>query len=176
MPARLAASEPSRFIEQHAMLFDPGLPILDAPCGFGRNSLFLAKQGYEVVAADIDRERLGFVVSQAPYRGITGNTLKCIACDLNDEGLPFANASFGTLVVVHFIPKCWKNYIKLLTRDGYLLFETMGGHGGNYLELPRMGEMRAFLDGKFKVSLYRERLVGPSEANAATVRFVARKL
>jgi predicted RNA methylase len=35
-----------------------GAPILDAPCGFGRNALALAVRGYDVVGVDRDIWRL----------------------------------------------------------------------------------------------------------------------
>jgi predicted RNA methylase len=38
-----------------------GAPILDAPCGFGRNALALAARGYDVVAVDRDIDRLRFI-------------------------------------------------------------------------------------------------------------------
>jgi hypothetical protein len=90
--------------------------------------------------------------------------------------LPFADASFGTLVIVHFIPEQWSVYFALLRSGGYLLFETMGGQGGNYLQLPIAGQMRALLDPRFRMSFYRERPVGPREAKAVAVRLVAHKI
>lgn len=171
---RLASGEPSRFIQQHAALLDASLPVLDAPCGFGRNGLFLAKQGYQVVGADIDHRRIQVATSRAnsePHK----NNLRFVICDLDDERSPFAQASLGALLIVHFIPRQWSS-LSLLTAGGYLLFETMGGQGENYLQLPRVGQMRALLEPGFAVSHYDERPVGPAEANAAAVRLVARKL
>jgi SAM-dependent methyltransferase len=172
----LASTGPSRFIEQHASLIDARLPVLDAPCGLGRNSLFLAERGYQVIGVDIDHERIRFVASRARSEPRFEKNLRLAACDLNAESLPFAEASFGTLLIVHFIPERCRNYLALLRSGGYLLFETMGGQGANYLQLPRVGQMRALLEPAFTMSLYRERPVGPPEVNAVTVRLIARRI
>jgi SAM-dependent methyltransferase len=151
--------------------------VLDAPCGFGRNSLFLAEPGYKVIGADTDRERIRFVASRARNDPrLVKKNLSLAVCDLQAQSLPFADASYGTLLIVHFIPEQWSNYLALLRTGGYLLFETMGGQGGNYLQLPRVGHMRALLGLGFRMSFYRERPVGPPEAHAVTVRLVARKI
>jgi len=173
---RLASTEPSRFVEQQVSLLDTGLPVLDAPCGLGRNSLFLAERGYQVIGMDIDRERVNFVASEARNAAQLKKNLSLAVCDLNAERLPLAEASFGTLLIVHFIPEQWSNYLAVLSTGGYLLFESMGGQGGNYLHLPRVGQIRALLEPGFNVSLYRERPVGPHAANAVAVRLVARKI
>jgi hypothetical protein len=65
--------------------------------------------------------------------------------------------------------------LSVLSYGGYLLFETMGGQGGNYLQLPRAGQMRTLLEPGFKMLFYREKRVGPPEANAVSVRLLARK-
>jgi tellurite methyltransferase len=36
----------------------PGMRVLDAGCGFGRNLVYLLKEGYEVFGADSDREAI----------------------------------------------------------------------------------------------------------------------
>jgi SAM-dependent methyltransferase len=174
--ARLASSEPSRFLYQHAPILDASLPVLDAPCGFGRNSLFLAQQGYGVVGADLDRERVGFLRRRAEDDPSVGKNLNLVISDLNGESLPFQNGIFGTLIIIHFVPRHWRSYLALLRTRGVLLFETMGGQGGNYLQLPTKGEMRSLLEQTFGISVYRERPVGPTGSNAVTVRLVARKL
>ena len=174
--AQSAPTVPSRLIEQQAWLLDAGLPVLDAPCGFGRNSLFLAEKGYKIIGVDIDRERIRFVASRTRSEPrLVKKNLSLAVCDLQAESLPFADASYGALLIIRFIPEQWSNYLALLRTGGYLIFETMGGQGGNYLQLPRVGQMRALLGG-FRMSFYRERPVGPPEAHAVTVRLVARKI
>jgi SAM-dependent methyltransferase len=113
--AQSAPTVPSRLIEQQAWLLDAGLPVLDAPCGFGGNSLFLAKRGYKVIGADIDRERIGFVASRARNEPrLLKKNLSLAVCDLNAESLPFADASYGTLLIIQFIPEQWGNYLSAI--------------------------------------------------------------
>src|SRR5271170_2512800 len=128
------------------------------------------------ISAPVDRERVNFVASEARNAAQLKKNLSLAVCDLNAERLPLAEASFGTLLIVHFIPEQWSNYLAVLSTGGYLLFESMGGQGGNYLHLPRVGQIRALLEPGFNVSLYRERPVGPHAANAVAVRLVARKI
>jgi SAM-dependent methyltransferase len=174
--ARLASSEPSRFLHRFASVLDAGLPVLDAPCGFGRNSLLLVRQGYEVVGTDINRGRIDFLRRRAESDPLVKKNLNLVACDLNAQSLPFQKEIFGTLIIVHFVPRHWKIYLALLRTGGCLVFETMGGQGGNYLQLPLRGQMREVLEPSFTISTYQERPVGPPERNAVTVRLVARKV
>lgn len=44
----------------------PGMRILDAGCGYGRNLVYLLRAGYEVYGADIDPEAIEYVRSIAP--------------------------------------------------------------------------------------------------------------
>ena len=104
---RLAASEPSRSLRQQAWKLDATLPVLDAPCGFGRNSLFLARPGYCVVGTDNDTERVNFLERHANEILHRAKTLSLVVCDLHAEVLPFGPGAFGSVVIVHFIPSHW---------------------------------------------------------------------
>jgi len=58
---------------------------------------------------------------------------------------------------------------------GYLFVETVAGHGGNHVELPRVGEIAKAVARSFEIEVYRERRVGPPELNAAAVVLLARR-
>jgi SAM-dependent methyltransferase len=171
----LAASEPSRFLRQQVSKLDVTLPALDAPCGFGRNSLFLARQGYWVVGADIDAELVGFVARHAEQTLHGVRNPNVAVCDLDAEFLPFEPGAFGSVVIIHFIPSAWNGYRAVLRSGGILVFETMGGQGENYLELPTRGEIKSLLEPNFMILVHREHPVGPPERNAVAVRVVAQK-
>ena len=175
--AQVASAVPSGFIEQQqAWVLDAGLTVLDAPCGFGRNSLFLARRGCNVIAVDIDHERIRFIASRINGEPRLCQNIHLAVCDLNAPSLPFRDASFDGLLIVHFIPKEWSSYLAMLRTGGHLLFETMGGQGRNCLELPCEGQMRKLLRPNFRISYYRERPVGPPGADAVAVKLVACKL
>jgi SAM-dependent methyltransferase len=172
---RLAASEPSRFLSQQVSKLDLTLPVLDAPCGFGRNTLFLARQGYRAVGADVDAARVNLVARHAKQtlHGVTNPVLT--VCDLRAPFLPFGAGAFGAVVIVHFIPSAWNGYQTVLRSGGILVFETMGGQGQNYLELPNRGEIKSLLEPTFAILSYREHPVGPPERSVVTVRLIAQK-
>lgn len=175
--AQLASAVPSGFIErQQASVLDAGLTVLDAPCGFGRNSLFLAERGCNVIAVDIDHQRISFIASRISSEPRLGQNIHLAFCDLNAASLPFGDARFDALLIVHFIPREWNPYLAILRTGGHLLFETMGGQGRNFLQLPCEGQMRKLLRPNFRISYYRERPVGPPGADAVTVKLVACKL
>ena len=163
-----ALAFPSKEIVKIEPKLGSGALILDAPCGFGRNALYLAKRGHRIVAADHDATRLDFVRSANP-------SLHVIQCDLNADGLPFVGGGFDALLIVHFIPARWSSLLTLLRPGGLLVIETMGGQGGNYLQLPAQGALRSVLGEGFDIEQYRERRVGPAGSKAVVANVVARK-
>lgn len=174
--AQLASAVPSGFIERQASVLGAGPTVLDAPCGYGRNSLFLAQRGCNVIAVDIDHERIRFIASRISSEPRLRQNIHLAVCDLNAPSLPFDDTRFDALLIVHFIPKEWSSYLGMLRTGGHLLFETMGGQGRNFLELPCEGQMRELLRRNFRISYYRERPVGPPGAGAVAVKLVACKL
>ena len=63
-----------------------------------------------------------------------------------------------------------------LAPGGYLLLETVSGRGGNYLELPTAGAIRADLQNAFCFERYEERKVGPVDANSVAVKLLAKRI
>jgi hypothetical protein len=61
-----------------------------------------------------------------------------------------------------------------LMDGGHLFIETFGGHGENYLELPKADEIRQALK-SYKLLFYNERSVGPTCQNAVVVKALAQK-
>ncbi len=141
-----ASAFPSKAIIKIAPALRPKSLILDAPCGFGRNSFYLAERGHHVVCVDHDTARLSYVKKARR----ASKNLHVVNCDLNARGLPFPEGGFDALLIVHFIPAYWDELLVLLRPGGLLFVETMGGQGGNYLELPRAGvDLRHRLDSTF---------------------------
>ena len=58
---------------------------------------------------------------------------------------------------------------------GYLIFESVPGCGGNYLELPPRGYVRSLLVASFDIEVYKERKVGPPDRDAVTTLAVAKR-
>jgi hypothetical protein len=78
---------------------------------------------------------------------------------------------------VHFLDfALFENFRLSLVDGGYLYIETFGGQGGNYLDLPKAGYLKARLQDDFHFQFYREKKVGPAGCDAVTVKLAARKL
>jgi SAM-dependent methyltransferase len=152
-------------------------PIVDVACGAGRNALFLDNLGCTVIGVDNDPARLEALrraSSSGSRLGASGLSVKRI--DLVKDPWPFGPQSLGAIVNVHFfLPKLFLDFENSIVPGGYLLFETVPGCGGNYLELPRAGSVRAVLAGAFTFEFYREHKVGPPDHDSVTVQLIARR-
>ena len=57
-PNQICSTQPSPFAQYVATLVEPGKTLIDLGCGNGRDSLFFAKQGMQVVAIDLSRSAI----------------------------------------------------------------------------------------------------------------------
>ena len=71
---------------------EPGVDVLDCPCGYGRHSIPLARAGFHVVGAD----RSPVLLEEARRRGGDGEWPRWVAAD--HRQLPFADASFDCVL------------------------------------------------------------------------------
>ena len=148
----------------------PPARVLDVPCGFGRNASFLARKGFDVAAIDIDPVRVR-ATKEAPAG------CGSIAAQVADATvrLPFGPRSFDIALVIHYVsPRILADIETVLRRGGHLIFETFGGQGHNWIDLPAPGTIRRELEPRFDILIYRERAVGPAK-EAVSVKLLARK-
>jgi tellurite methyltransferase len=156
-------ADPAPILERHADLIDGETPILDVGCGQGRNSLFLARRGHEVLALDPSTVAVEQTGSTAEAEGLRITTQVGFMDDVHrPEG------GFGAIMVFGLIPILTRAEInnmvasiERLIAPGGLLFITAfttedpkftsGGqsavyrHGTRtYLEL---GELRSLFSG-----------------------------
>lgn len=105
--------------------------VLDAGCGIGRNSIYLAKKGCNVHAVDISTTALGVLKSAAAKEGVSGKiTVHNIA--LRDI-FPFAQDEFDLVldsyVFCHFTDERFKkNYreeLNRVTKPGGIVLSTL---------------------------------------------------
>lgn len=155
-----------------------GKPILDVACGSGRNALVLAQLGCAVTCIDRDLSRLRGVqerLRQGPFSDASAK-LTLHKMDLSEDPWPFGENSVGGIVNIHFLlSSLLPCFERSLRPDGYLLLETVPGHGGNYLQLPKAGELRAAYGKSFTFEFYRERPAGPRSLNIVTVQLLAKR-
>ena len=169
-----------KFIDEIA---HPGAATLDLACGFGRNAIVMAAHGCDVICVDRDLTRLrhldatkAALLEQAPNDTAPGR-ITTVCADLSVELWPLGRSSFDTIVVVHFVQlELFPSFIATLRVGGYLYFETFGGQGQNYLDLPRSGEVKAVLGAHFDLKYYEEKAASKKHLKAVTVKVVGRKL
>lgn len=146
---------------------DKSKPILDLGCGFGRNSMYLSKVGYDVISADIDSD-----VFESNWHN--GYRVSPVIFDAS-KSYPFKQGEFAAVVCSHFyIFNMVVQISQLIADNGLLIIETFSGHGGNWLELPLKGELHENLISRFSIESYNEKAVGPNR-DRASVRLIARK-
>ena len=73
------------------------------------------------------------------------------------------------------MPELFRHFEQSLMPGGFLFIETYENRGGNYLELPKPWEFKTLLAPAFDFLYYAEKKAGPADANACTVRTLARK-
>ena len=132
---------PSRFLAERIGLLKtlcPGNRALDIACGEGRNSIFLARHGYQVTAVDISDRGIEKGRRRLASEGVT------VDFRMDDlEGYEFTER-YDLIVNINFllrdlIPKG----VTALNQGGVFLFETIldspqlpGVHTKNYLLQP----------------------------------------
>lgn len=176
----IARSAASPFVRRFASTIASaanGTPILDVACGSGRNAMIFAEMGCEVICVDIDLSRIKNELSGNGFAARLSSSLQLRTVDLIKDPWPFEERAFGGIINVDFLlPDLLPHFQYSLTSGGYILFETISGRGGNYLQLPASGEIKSALKDRFHLELYQERKVGPRESDAVTVKFLGRRV
>ena|SRR5665213_125305 len=155
-----------------------GKAILDVGCGSDRNAVILSRLGCTVICLDKDLTALHAMQSRLRCSPLRNAAAELIAqqVDFTQDRWPFTPTSVGGIISVHFLlPALFPNFASSLCSGGYLLLQTVPGCGGNYLELPKAGELRSALEKDFDFDFYRERAAGPAGHDAVTVQAVARR-
>ena len=173
--------EPSPLVRRYATKIAEaagGKPVLDVACGSGRNALVLAQLGCTVICVDRDlaslRAQLALLRRTELRKAATRLSLRHL--DLVKDHWPFSPGVAGGIINVHFLlPALFPHFEQSLSSGSYLLFESVPGCGGNYLELPKAGAMRTVLKSAFELEVYQERKVGPIGCDAVTIRALAKK-
>lgn len=92
---------------------------LDLACGAGRNSLFLARHGFEVTGIDVSSEGLKRAAASAEREGLDVTWMRH---DL-DEGLP-VSGPFDVVCLFRYVnPALIRQLPGLLARNGILMVE-----------------------------------------------------
>jgi SAM-dependent methyltransferase len=148
---------PERFLVRHADALPPG-PVLDAACGDGRNALWLAARGRQVVAVDVAPSAVRRLRAAAGARGLG------VDARVADLGAPDALAGLGVvaaLLVVRFkpAPPQWDRLLDRLAPGGRLLLCSFGREQHARTGFPLAyclgrGELEARLEGRLRLLAY----------------------
>jgi SAM-dependent methyltransferase len=153
-------------------------PILDAPCGYGRHALSLQELGCRITCADIDDRALQQLACFNKIFAEAGRKyLELFKVDLVNGDWPFKEAQFSGALNVHFYEsKLLTNIAYSLKSGGLLYIETIANRKGNFVQLPKAGEIRNLLADTFEFLLLKESHAGPTNSGKVTVRMLARKI
>jgi SAM-dependent methyltransferase len=155
-----------------------GKPVIDVACGSGRNAILLSQLGCAVICVDKDMSLL-----QTQQQRLSGSLLgRALAqltlhqMDLIKDPWPFGVCTLGGIVNIHFLlPMLFPFFERSLSPGGYLVLGTVPACGGNYLQLPKKGELRAALARAYDLEFYKEGKAGPRGYDAVTVQLLAKR-
>ncbi|HEX8145922.1 MAG TPA: methyltransferase domain-containing protein [Pyrinomonadaceae bacterium] len=145
--------------------FDPGMRLLDAGCGSGRNLVYFLREGFEVCAVDTSRDAIAHVRALA----------RTLAPRLPEENfrtepvekMSFGDESFGAVLssaVLHFArdEAHWLAMMREMWRvlkPGGLFFARLASSAGVEGELKHLGGRRYRLPGGVEWLLCDERML-----------------
>lgn len=155
-----------------------GKPIIDVVCGSGRNAILLSQLGCAVICVDRDLSILQ-TQQRRLRRTLLGTALAQLTLhqmDLVRDPWPFGVCTLGGIVNIHFLlPMLFPFFESSLSPGGYLVLGTVPACGGNYLQLPKKGELKTALTKAFDLELYKEGKAGPRAYDAVTVQLLAKR-
>jgi tellurite methyltransferase len=144
-----AARSPSPVVVRAAALSTPGR-ALDVACGTGRNALFLAQQGWAVVAIDGADEAIRHLRDSAERENLSIDTA---LVDLEREPIEYPAGSFDLIVVTHYLQRdLFPIAAKLLRPGGLcavavrLIDASSGGKSRNQRYRLAPGELRRLFE------------------------------
>jgi SAM-dependent methyltransferase len=116
-------SWPTDYLKQlvDAGVIDGAGRALDVACGRGRNSVFLAAQGYHVDAVDV----APVAIAQAASLALNlGRRINWQCRDLTEVHASFEKRAYSLIVMVRFVaPELFRRLLEGLDADGLLVIE-----------------------------------------------------
>jgi SAM-dependent methyltransferase len=181
-PMFLYGKEPVEFLKQQ----EPNLRVGRALClaaGEGRNAVFLAQQGFDVVAVDASAEGLAKANALASERGVTIETK---VADLRDYDLGVEQYDLVTDFYYHQ-PDLFPKAMRALKPGGFFVLQGFSIDQPNTSRfgpknpdfLIKAGELLQHFDG-YRIRYYEDTVVeldeGMHQGSGAVVRLVVEKV
>lgn len=155
---------PADWLVRHRPLYAPGR-ALDLACGRGRNSVYLAREGFQVAAWDRDAEALEELRSTAESLGLATITMQPV--DL-EQAPAIPPTSFDLITVFYYLQRDLAPQIaRALKPGGVLVYETFLIDNHTRFNHPRRREFclnhneLLSLFGDLRVLAYREGTLVP---------------
>jgi SAM-dependent methyltransferase len=126
VPTHASIANPSAWVARFFHLITAGGRVLDLAAGSGRHSLYLAQQGFSVLAVDRDAGALELLTQSKSDLAIQIEQL-----DLEGSTWPLADRSglFDAVVVTNYLYRPYLELLPdLLAEGGVLIYETFA-HG-----------------------------------------------
>jgi len=121
------------YLSSHAGLFKTGQKVLVIGDGEGRNGVWLAAQGCQVVSVDSSIVGVEKAQKLAAAKGVR---LEAICADLNEWDWPESEFDFVVIIYVHFPPEVREllhhKVIRALKPGGQLIMESFTPEQLNY--------------------------------------------
>lgn len=123
--------------------------FLDLGCGMGRNTIYLAKQGFDVIGIDVSKSALRKTKSWSKIDGITNVTVLCASM----THLPFVSRAFNAIVSVSVIHHAVKEDIEKVMEEIHEVLKDNGLFLANLLSIEdyRYGSGLKMEEGTFQV-------------------------
>ena len=152
----ITGKEPSNWLESNANLLNGKGRALDIAAGEGRNSVFAASLGYEVICMDISDIALAKAKTLAKEKNVD---ITILSADLDNSSLP--ENEYDLVICFNFLErKLFPEIKKTLKSNGILFYETFTVDYLKYNNFKRQWVLeqnellKAFED--FRILSYRE--------------------
>ncbi len=160
------ALTPSKIVKQFGKLIQPSGRALDLACGNGRNSLFLAKKGFEVDAVDISDVAINRLQKKH------NPSIKASCTDLDIWTIP--QNRYDLILNIRFLDRRLFSQITAgLKPGGLLIFQSFIGKKETRYCLNKNELRHAFLS--LDIIFHEEKPTRPGSRFEETVSLVARK-